>query len=464
MRCLSLKAGLSWLIGVVLLATPLIHISILMTHAGPRIRAEDDASLRLTRELVVVAIASLQETEDPRPALRRLYESLGSLRHVDVKVFPDDSSSVLGLTQKSRSGSGGVPDWFVSIVDATPRILIVPVMIRGVSHGRIAIVSDPIDELAEIWSDVSRLGLISLLVTSMILGFVLVAVRYWLAPFDSLRLALAALESGKSGVRVEPRGAAEFRSISSALNSLAATLDRVETENQTLLNELVRVQDDERKEIARDLHDEAGPCLFSIRAGAVALSDILSEKAFDLSRVREICASVNKASDALQTLFRGLLVRLKPRGLSEFGLSAVLNSLVASWRASHPEIALELVCPHDLSSLDEAVALTAYRVVQEATTNVFRHARARWSQIRLEFEPMPRSTKDGPEFEDIPGLHIAIEDDGVGIAVQQSPGLGLLGMRERVQALGGRMSIGARSAGGARIDVWLPLPEEEDNG
>lgn len=455
MRPVSLKAGLSWLIGVVLLSTLLINVSILAMHAGPRIRAEDETSLRLTRELVVTAIASLQETDDPAPALRRFYENLGTLRHVDVRVFPDnDRSAMLGLAPKARSGDG-VPDWFVAMVGAAPRILIVPVVIRGVPHGRIAILSNPIDELSEIWSDISWLAFVSLLVTSAILALVLFLVRHALAPFDGLRRALAELERGKRDVRVALRGATEFRSIASALNSLAANLNRVEQENRSLLNELIRVQEDERKEIARDLHDEAGPCLFSIRAGAVALSDMTSQKALDMLRVRDVCASLDRASEALQKLFRELLVRLRPRGLSEFGLSAVLESLAASWRANHPQVALELVCPHDLTSLDEAVSLTAYRVVQEATTNVFRHARASWARIRVEFGSMPAA-------EDNPGLHIVVEDNGVGVSTP-APGFGLLGMSERVQALGGRMSISTRPEGGARVDVWLPLPDDEED-
>ena len=365
MRCLSLKTELSWLIGLVMLMTLIINLSILIAHAGPRIHAEDDTSLHLTRELVVTAIGSLQETDDPLPVLSRFYESLGSLRHVDVKVMEaGDTSPVLSVKPIPKSQSE-VPSWFVDLVHTPPRVVTIPVIIKGVNYGRIAIISNPVDELAEVWSDVSWLALVGLLVTSIILGLVLLLVRGSLKPFEGLKRGLSDLEAGKSNVRIELRGATEFRVISAALNSLAATLDRVRTENRALVDRLIRVQDDERKEIARDLHDEAGPCLFSIRAGVVAVSELTADATLDIPQIRQTCANINKASEILQNLFRALLGRLVPRGLAEFGLREVLKGLLNSWQTSRPDVALELICPHDLSILDESIALTAFRVVQE---------------------------------------------------------------------------------------------------
>ncbi|MBG0808661.1 ATP-binding protein [Methylosinus sp. H3A] len=464
MRSLSLRAGLIWLVGVVLLLTLFVNVAVLVLHAGPRIRAEDETTLRLTHELLATALASLQETADPAPALRRFYESLGALRHVDIKVLAsEDAASLAKLTPKAHDGAG-VPDWFVSLVDAPTRVSILrlgnlpTVLIRGVSDGRVAIVSNPIDELAEIWSDLSWLAFISLAATLLFFALVLGLVHVSLAPFDDMRRALTDLEAGKSNVRVALRGASEFRGISSALNSLAATLDQVKAENQSLMSELFRVQEKERREIARDLHDEAGPCLFSIRAGVVALSDMTVGPAPDLERLRRICAEMNEASEAMQALVRGLLGRLKPRGLAEFGLATALDELIASWRASRPDILCELAAPHDLSSLEEPTLSAAYRVVQEAMTNVFRHSDARRARIGIEF-----AASAGDEEQDgAPVLQIVVEDDGVGMPGPPRYGRGLLGMRERAQALGGWMTVESRPTGGLRIFVSLPVQEAEE--
>ena len=462
MRCLSLKTELSWLIGCLMLVTLFINLSILIIHAGPRIRAEDDTSVHLARELVVTAIGSLQETEDPLPALNRFYESLGKLRHVDVKVLSgDDKPAVLPAKAASKNLSS-VPGWFVDLAHAPPKSLIVPVTIKGVNYGRIAIVSNPVDELEEVWSDVSWLALVSLLVTSAILGLVLLLVRQSLMPFAGLKRGLADLEAGKSNVRIEHRGATEFRTISAALNSLAETLDRIKTENRSLVDRLIRVQDNERKEIARDLHDEAGPCLFSIRAGVVALSELTTDPTPDAGKIQQTCDSVNRASEVLQNLFRALLGRLVPRGLTEFGLHEVLKGLINSWQVSRSDVTLALVCPHDLSILDEPTALTAFRVVQESLTNIFRHANATSAQVRVEFGSAPSRSSCDQDSEDAPALLIEVEDNGVGIPDQPSLGLGLLGMKERVQALGGTISISKRVGGGTSVAASLPLPKDEE--
>lgn len=462
MRCLSLKTELSWLIGLLMLVTLAINLSVLILHAGPRIRAEDETSVHLTRELVVTAIGSLQETNDPLPALNRFYESLGKLRHVDVKVLSSSGPTVPTPASAIPRDPGSVPGWFVDLIHTPPRSVIVPVTIKGVDYGRIAIVSNPVDELEEIWSDVSWLALISLLITSLMLGVVLLLVRHSLKPFEGLKRGLADLEAGKSHVRIEQRGATEFRIISAALNSLAETLDRVKTENRSLVDRLIRVQDDERKEIARDLHDEAGPCLFSIRAGVVALSELAADAKLDAQKIQQTCESVNRASEVLQNLFRALLGRLAPRGLAEFGLGEVLKGLIKSWQVSRSDVRLSLACPHDLSILDEPTALTAFRVVQESLTNVFRHANATSAKVRVEFGSMPAVSSADQEAEDAPALLIEVEDDGIGIPDSPKYGLGLLGMRERVRALEGTISIGRRNEGGARVAAALPLPKDEE--
>ncbi len=462
MRRLSLKTELSWLIGLLMLVTLATNLSILILHAGPRIRAEDETSVHLTRELVVTAIGGLQETNDPLPALHRLYESLGRLRHVDVKVTNHGEPAIPTRENAPAKSQRHVPGWFVDLIHTPPKAVVVPVTLKGVDYGQIAIVSNPVDELEEIWSDVSRLALVSILIASVTMAAVLLLVRGALEPFEGLKRGLADLEAGKSHVRLEQRGATEFRTISAALNSLAETLDRVKTENRSLVDRLIRVQDDERKEIARDLHDEAGPCLFSIRAGVVALAELSTDAKLNARQIGQTCDSVNAASEILQNLFRALLGRLAPRGLTEFGLGEVLKGLINSWRLTRPDVRLSLACPHDLSILDEPTALTAFRVVQESLTNIFRHANAASAKVRVEFGSMPAGSSAEQEVEDAPALLIEVEDDGIGIPDNPQPGLGLLGMRERVQALGGAIFIGRREEGGARVAAALPLPKDDE--
>ncbi|WP_244430856.1 ATP-binding protein [Methylocystis sp. ATCC 49242] len=462
---ISLKAGLSWLIGMVLLATLLINLGIQLMHAGPRVRAEAGSNLRLAREFVLTTIASLPNAGNPTPTLRRLYANLGSLRHVDIKILDRGEAPPAHWSAGDHASDADPPIWFVKLVDVPPpRVILVPIRVHESDYGNVAIISNPLDELEEIWSDMTWLASISLVVTLAIIALVLLLVRYSLTPFGALQAGLADLEAGKSGIRIAPRGASEFRSISNALNSLATTLDRVRQENRDLVNELIEIQDSERKEIAQDLHDEAGPCLFSIRAAAASLQEAVAHTAPDPERLRQISTIVDRASEALQSLFRGLLERLRPKGLTELGLESALKSLFASWSLGHPEVELRLVSPHDLSSLDETTALTAYRVIQESVTNIFRHAKANWAEVSVTFGWDLVCDTGGGEVEEVPTLTLVIEDNGIGIAEEHRSGMGLLGMRERVRGLGGSMKVERRAGDGTRVIVSLPIRDEEELG
>ncbi len=123
------------------------------------------------------------------------------------------------------------------------------------------------------------------------------------------------------------------------------------------------------------------------------------------------------------------------------------------------DLALTLESSGDLTRLDEAVALTAYRVVQKSLTNIYRHSSATWAKVSVSLERPPAI--DGKPAEETDRLRIIIEDNGIGFSSESGKGLGLLGMTERVKALDGEISIAERASGGTRIDVDLPAPLEK---
>ena len=461
MPVLSLKARLNLLIGIVLLTILLLNILILLGHAGPRVRAEANSIGTLARELVETSLASLQASKDPLPALHHLFEELKNSRHLEIEILPNSDPTPLTLARARSEQQNGIPDWLVSIVAPEPKFTLIPATINAVQYGYIAIASNPVDEMAEVWSDVKALAATSLLSTLVILIGVVVLVRFSLRPFDSLAGGLAELEAGRSHVRLGLKGAAEFRNISTRLNSLAATLDRVREEKLALTSQLIKIQEEERRKIARDLHDEAGPCLFSIRAGAATLMNTIAMPGHDFRQLRKICEELNAAGHALQDVMRQMLDQLRPPELAELGLEAALRGLIANWQGTHAGLKLTLETPHNLGSVSEAASLTAYRIIQESLTNIFRHASASHAKVRLAFENAPE-----PELREsdlgCSVLHITIEDDGVGITNGLVRGSGVAGMRERVQALEGRFSVHDRPGGGTKIDVLLPLSDDED--
>ncbi len=214
-------------------------------------------------------------------------------------------------------------------------------------------------------------------------------------------------------------------------------LVRAEEERRELLARLMAAQEEERKLIALDIHDDPVQAMVAV---AMQL-DLLAEECEGspaLARVQRLREVVGRAL----TRLRGLLFELAPSSLEQ-GLAEAVRDLAA--RADDPELE---VAVEDTSSreLPMEARTAAFRIVREALSNVRRHARARRAWVRIE-------DRDG-------GVRIVVDDDGVGISPEHAEGraghLGVRSMRERAALLGGRVEIGPRPGGGTRVEVWLP--------
>jgi two-component system sensor histidine kinase UhpB len=232
-------------------------------------------------------------------------------------------------------------------------------------------------------------------------------------------------------------GPPEIRKGSEEANELARTLSRLSQDNRSLLRKIVSLQDDERRDIARDLHDELGPLLFGIRANAVALQD-------DAPQGRNLAASIEAmlgSVEALQQANRRILDRLRPLHIQELGLEKSIHTLLQYARSQAPGLKLTLRIDPRLNDVDGLLSQTVYRVIQEGMTNVLRHANANAMSVE--------ATIEGPQ------VALEISDDGVGFALDQTYGRGLTGMHERVRALSGTFEF-KRENGRTYIRCRLP--------
>jgi signal transduction histidine kinase len=194
---------------------------------------------------------------------------------------------------------------------------------------------------------------------------------------------------------------------------------------EQLTRQLLGAQEDERRRIARELHDQAGQSLTAVKIE------------LDLEGRREASEMVGRALAQV----RDLSNLLRPAVLDDLGLLPALRGLIDDFaRRTRVEAALEIREPLGPFTPDLQVVL--YRVVQEALTNVARHAAAERVRVRLRAE-------NGQ-------VHLAVEDDGRGVAGEPVPHLGLLGMRERVTAVGGVLEIGSAPGAGFRLEATIP--------
>jgi len=446
---LSLRSRINLLLALVLTLGLAINIARLVLEAGPRVQAEDQSVVRLAREFVETIVAGLDEAPDPEVRLNQIVRDLNRLRHVSITRQGDTidrSGSTDGVD--SAGDDRSPPAWFVALVHPEKTTMNLPISIKGKS-GSLLITSHPNDEMAEIWDGIvtqlqigSGIAIVLFLITSMV-------VSRALAPIGTLSEAMTRIESGAYDTRVKPDGPPEFVAICEKLNHLAAALGTAMDDKRRLAERVVSLQDAERKEIAGELHDEFGPYLFALRAHASALTRIADASEPNVEALRKHGSAILEQVDALQQSNRRVLERLRPVGLTELGLREALGALFRLWGASHPGVVIETAISPSLGETGETADLTIYRTIQEALTNVFRHANA--THVDVTVEPTEAgTTPDGRDY-----ARVRVCDNGSGMRPDHKHGLGLTAMRERILALGGSLTVDS-GGGGVTVEAVVP--------
>ena len=224
-----------------------------------------------------------------------------------------------------------------------------------------------------------------------------------------------------------------------------AQLERALAENQRLAQQYVDTQENERKALARDLHDELGQYLNAIKLDAVSIRESMAVP----PGVRDVSGAMIVNIDRVYDVVTGLIRQLRPVGFDDLGFAAAVEHCVDDWRSRLPQTVIELSASGDFAALDESRGLVLYRLVQEALTNIARHSHATRVQIRID---AGRSTNPARCVE------ILIADNGVGADLGAPRlGLGLVGMRERVSALGGSISLASERGAGFQVKAAVPM-------
>jgi two-component system sensor histidine kinase UhpB len=438
----SLRTRLNLLVAAVLLIGLVANIARLVAEAGPRVQVEDQNVIRLAGEFAQALLSGLDKNgvDDAELRAARAFEGLQRLRHIKVSwEGGKPPSEPFGEQPPRGEGRRQAPAWFVALVRPAPTVLRIPLTSGGSNFGSLVIGSEPSDEIGEIWD-----GIVTQLVVGACIALVLflitaAVVRRALDPLTSLAGAMTKVEAGDYSTRVAPAGPPELAAICRRLNHLVEVLGSTMEDRRQLSGRLVSLQDSERKEVARELHDEFGPYLFALRAHVSSLEAAIGGERADAEVLMRQCRAMTEQLGALQHVNRQILERLRPVGLAELGLGEALNGLIGMWRQAHPEISIDFsVSLPSQGALDETAELTIYRVVQEALTNVFRHASASSVGVSVATLNSDNAT---------PIIRVAVKDNGSGLPTDFKTGLGTIGMRERVTALGGSVSMNSTPQG-----------------
>lgn len=447
MRRLSL-AGRLLLVAAVIGA---IDISlcglVLLGNARTATSVEVDANLGLARDYVIAALGSLMRSNNPEEAVAILPGMLYQPRHARIIVI-DSRTGTVHVPGPARDRDEAAPDWFRRLLAQPEKEITLPIQVGTDTYGRVIIRSDPNDEIDEVWQDVQTLTFFGGTAYFATLLALWIVSRRTLRPLARMTAGVERLGTGDYATRIGPVEVPDLSRLASRFDDLGAALECTIAEKDELNRRLVSVADEERKAIARELHDEFGPCLFGLKVEARSILEAATRAgtAPGAEATAASARSILDITDQIQRTNQALLSQLRPMELGQLPLSRALEDLADTMSGLGPDIDWTIDIDPELDRYDETTELTIYRVAQEALTNALRHAGA--TRIELVARRAPGR----------PGLaEISVDDDGRGLAPGVSPGNGLRGMRERIASVGGRLRICPSSMGGVRVEAEVPL-------
>jgi two-component system, NarL family, sensor histidine kinase UhpB len=373
---------------------------------------------------------------------------LSHMRHLKIELL-DKQNKVLDSNHADRFNNEA-PAWFERILNKTMpkwQPIIKTLSINNQLLAKLIITPDPSYEYAEIWKQMTDLLVLLALFFVCVNLMIAWAIAQALKPTETILSALDEIEKGHMEARLPQFQLPELARIGQKFNHMIETLQQSIYKNHALTQQLMTLQEAERKSLARDLHDEFGQCLTAINTDA---NVILKRAKIKYPELHNSALAITQLSRHLTDLVSGLLQRLRPGVLDELGLAVALHDLIDGAQARQTAVKFQLSIVNaealEKNNVGETESLVIYRLVQECLTNIARHAVA--SQVNINVTPQQKSSQQG--------FAINVSDNGKGFILSEADGFGLLGMRERVEGLGGDFAIDSSQDKGTHVSAWIP--------
>jgi two-component system, NarL family, sensor histidine kinase UhpB len=421
------------------------------------VSAELDSTRRaISEEMSATNVVAAQvfkrvaDTHADSASLLVFLQGLGRVRANEVTLYSPKGVLLYRSPDSTYKAGREAPQWFVKLL--LPLTTTRELQMKDGSH--LTVAANPSRAILDGWDD-----MFDLLVTGAITLGVLNGLVFWwvsraLSPLPVIAAGLSRLRQGELQFRLPVLRGAEASVIGLAFNDMAVALEeKVQAERHARdvearlderreMAQLIEQRlEEERRMIARELHDEFAQSVTAIRSLAASIT---AQVPGDESSIGQAAQLISSEAASLYDAMHGLIPRLTPLTLDTLGLAATLEQFVAEWQKRNPAIRLSLTQAL-ATHLGSSVALTIYRIVQEALINALRHAHA--SQIDIHVECSEQC------------VIVQVLDDGVGLSVDWSrPGrFGLRGLRDRVQQLHGQLHVFNRPACGVAVRAEIPL-------
>jgi two-component system sensor histidine kinase UhpB len=428
-----------------------VFVAVLLTeeiqNTRSSVREEIEAANGVASQLLGRLAVIYSRTGGTEVVLQFLRQ-LGHIRANDI-ILRTPAGEILYTSPPPTYKAGHeAPAWFAHLI--APHTARHTFPLPG--GAQLVIQAQPSRAILDAWDDITRLLSIAVLMLVLVNGLAFWLVDRALAPFPAIAAGLQRIQRGELTYRLPSLPGTEANALGTAFNHMAqAVEDNVQAERkareaETRLEErremslLVEQRvEEERRLIAHELHDEFGQSVTAIRSLALAIATQSNE-----SQMRDAARLISEEAARLYDAMHGLIPRLVPVSLDTLGLAETLENLVRDWQRRNPGITLSL--HHELpADLGPSVTLAAYRLVQEGLINALRHAQANHVAIKLKGEADQ--------------MVVTVTDDGVGLPSSWSrPGhFGLRGLTERVEHLGGRLTVQNREPHGVCLTAMIPL-------
>jgi len=450
---MSLRFRLNLLITLLSIAFILVVGSILVNDTRVSIRERVEAASRVTVQLLDTVIVSSVLNPEMGPThvvLQSFLFSLGYVRSSHIVLYDYEGHELYSSPDSTYKSDVEPPQWFIKLVE--PKVEKVE---RKIRFGTLVVSSSAAGSIREAWSGFRQLMWVGLVFFVLLNTMVYLLLSHSLRPINRILAAINRIEQGDLSTRLPTLALPEFDRIGHSLNRMAESLtaERQLEENRQLTHLIQKHIEDERRSLARELHDELGQYVTAVKTFAVGIANRAKANT-TTAGMPEIASSAQVIVSAANQIYDGMhnIVRqLRPGALDNLGLAETLKDLVSSYQVQHPEMQIKLHLSDNLQSgncqsLGETISINLYRIVQESLNNALKYAQA--TNIEVQLIKMP-----GGE------LQLSIKDNGIGMdieAVDQTRHFGLLGMRERVQALHGTFSMKSAPNQGTAISIIVP--------
>jgi two-component system, NarL family, sensor histidine kinase UhpB len=435
----SLRVRLIISIAIVL-AMILVPGSLLVYwHAVHKVQIEVRAAVAVGTNIVHNAVDDAEEATSPLRRLELLIADFDGDRHLRV-VLVDPAGTRLYQSSPLKPAEPA-PDWFYRLLARSYPSTSVALPAPFARIGHVVLEPDAHNEISEVWDDTVVTLLLLALFCGMNAGLVYWITGHALRPLETISAAFARLGSGNYRLRIPELGPREMVQVSNGLNQLARQLQDAESRRLQLEQQLAAVQEEERADLARDLHDEIGPLLFAV---GIDLSVIQHDKAIEDTSVPARIGSVRESIARIYSDIKRILERLRSGTPSELGLGRAIENLVSFWRMRYP--AIEFCCAVPGEGFGEATDDAIYHIIMESLSNALRHGSPTLLDVSV-------AAVDGV-------IRVIIRDNGGGFSstAGRRPGFGLTSMEQRVKALRGSLSVTTSSDGGG-VAVVARIPE-----